>query len=323
MRKYNVWGVVAAGCALTISSGSVDAQEDYPSEPISVAACYGAGGGVDRALRIIERVARPYLGEPMLVEYVLGGSGSVAMQHVQNADPDGYTLTMCDNGGAIIAPIAQGLDFDASSVTPIAQIVFQPWILTARVGSPYTSIQDVIDAANDGDEPVAVEISDMGTSDHFGVLLFANAADIELSSFKWNPHGGGGEKMRAIMAGEGNIINDDAGEIEQHVRAGTLKPLAVAGVERHPSFPDVPTFRELGYDVIAGQQIALFGPPDMPEERVTIIREALAEMKTDETLISAYEAALQDPETLVIDGFAEQWEKDWETAPDILRSILQ
>ena len=61
----------------------------------------------------------------------------------------------------------------------------------------------------------------------------------------------------------------------------------------------------------------------MPEERVTIIREALAEMKTDETLISAYEAALQDPETLVIDGFAEQWEKDWETAPEILRSILQ
>ena len=129
--------------------------------------------------------------------------------------------------------------------------------------------------------------------------------------------------MRAIMAGEGNLINDDAGEIEQHVRAGTLRPLAVAGIERHPSFPDVPTFRELGFDVIAGQQIALFGPADMPQDRVTRLREALAAMKEDPTLISAYEAALQDPETLIIDGFAEQWEQDWETAPGILRSILQ
>jgi tripartite-type tricarboxylate transporter receptor subunit TctC len=304
-------------------AGGAEAQDDYPAQPIAVAACYGAGGGVDRALRIIERVAQPHLGQPILVEYVLGGSGSVAMQHVQNAEPDGYKLTMCDNGGAIIAPIAQGLDFGPDSVTPIAQILFQPWILTAREGSPYSSLQDVIDAANDGGDPVAVEISDMGTSDHFGVLLFASAAGLDLTSFKWNPHGGGGEKMRAIMAGEGDLINDDAGEIEQHVRAGTLRPLAVAGVERHPSFHDVPTFRELGFDVIAGQQIALFGPADMPEDRVARLREALAAMKEDPTLIAAYEAALQDPETLVIDEFADQWQQDWEKAPGILRAILQ
>lgn len=323
MKHQNSKTAIATGLLLAFATVSADAQEEYPSQPITVAACYGAGGGVDRALRIIERVAQTHLGQPILVEYVLGGSGSVAMQHVQNADPDGYSLTMCDNGGAIIAPIAQGLDFGPDSVTPIAQVVFQPWILTAREGSRYEDIQHIIDAAKAGEERVAVEISDMGTSDHFGVLLFLEAAGLDPATFKWNPHGGGGEKMRAIMAGEGDLINDDAGEIEQHVRAGTLRPLAVAGLERHPSFPDVPTFRELGYDVVAGQQIALFAPPELSQDRADRLREALAAMKDDPTLIAAYEASLQDPETLVVEGFPEQWQQDWGRARELLQAILQ
>jgi tripartite-type tricarboxylate transporter receptor subunit TctC len=272
---------------------------------------------------MIERVAQAHLGQSLLIEYRTGGSGTVAMQYIKDADPNGYALASCDNGGAIIAPIAQGLDFDADDVTPIAQISFQPWLMTARVGSPYNSVEDVVNAAKAGGDPLSIEISDMATSDHYGWLLFIKAAGLDPANFKWNPHGGGGEKMRAIMAGEGDLLNDDAGEIEQHVKAGTLKALAVYSDKRLPNFPDVPTLKELGYDVISGSAIALFAPPGLPEEKATKLREAMKAMKADPVLLESFELALQDPDTFVVDGFAESWKEDWGTARELLAAILQ
>ena len=117
----------------------------YPDRPISIAACYPPGGGVDRNLRMVERVASKYLDQSLLPQYVTGGSGTVAMQYITAADPDGYDLAICDNGGAIIAPIAQGLDLGASDFTPIAQVSFVPWIMTAGADSGFNSMDDFTD----------------------------------------------------------------------------------------------------------------------------------------------------------------------------------
>jgi len=314
---------LATSVGMLVGAGTVLAQEDYPDRPISVAACYGAGGGVDRNVRMIERVAPDHIGQSLLIEYRTGGSGTVAMQYISEADPDGYSLASCDNGGAIIAPIAQGLDFDGDDVTPIAQISFQPWLMTTRANSPYESVEDLVAAAKSSGEPIAIEISDIATSDHYGWLQFIKAAGLDPSRFKWNPHGGGGEKMRAIMAGEGDLLNDDAGEIEQHVKAGTLRALAVYNDKRLPNFPDVPTLKELGYDVTSGSAIALFAPPGLSEEKANKLREAMKEIKADPILIESFQLSLQDPDTFIVDGFAESWKEDWANARELLSAVLQ
>jgi tripartite-type tricarboxylate transporter receptor subunit TctC len=323
MRRSTLGLSLAAGIGLMLGAVPGKSQETYPDRPISVAACYPAGGGVDRNLRMVERVAAKYLGEAFLPQYRTGGSGTVAMQYIKDAEPNGYALAICDNGGTIIAPIAQGLDFDADDVTPIAQVSFVPWIMSARVGSPYETVDDLVEAAKRASEPIAIEISDIATSDHYGWLLFLNAAGLTPTQFKWNPHGGGGPKMRAILAGEGNLLFDDAGEIEQHVKEGTLRPLAVLADNRLAQYPDTPTLKELGYDVVAGSSVALFAPPGLPEDRANRLREAMKEIKEDPALLKAFELTLQDPETFVVDGFEEQWHQDWATARELLKAALE
>ena len=322
MKRLSLYsGIIASLCmgALPLAS---HAQDMYPDRPISVAACYPAGGSVDRNLRMVERVASKYLGQSLLPQYRTGGSGTVAMQYIKGAEPDGYELAICDNGGAIIAPIAQGLDLDADDFTPIAQVSFVPWIMTARAGSDYDSLGAFVDAAMAAEEPIAIEISDIATSDHYGWLLLLKQAGLSPEKFKWNPHGGGGPKMRAILAGEGDLLFDDAGEIEGYVNDGTLRPLAVASSSRLPQFPDVPTMQELGFDVIAGSSAAIYGPPGLPDDIVSTLQGAMREIKEDPALLRAFELTLQDPNTFVVDEFEPAWRKDWENAAELLKAAL-
>ena len=321
MKRISCFLALTAAGLLVSGITSLQAQ-DYPDRPISVAACYPAGGSVDRNLRMVERVAAKYLGQSLLPQYRTGGSGTVAMQYIKDADADGYELAICDNGGAIIAPIAQGLDLDADDFTPIAQVSFVPWIMTTRATSAYDSVQAFVDAAAAADSPIAIEISDVATSDHYGWLLLLKAAGLSPEKFKWNPHGGGGPKMRAIIAGEGELLFDDAGEIEGYVNDGTLRPLAVASPTRLPQFPDVPTMQELGYDVVAGSSAAIYGPPGLPADIVDRLQGAMREIKQDPALLKAFELTLQDPTTFVVDEFEAAWRKDWENATELLRAAL-
>ncbi|MCY4542488.1 MAG: tripartite tricarboxylate transporter substrate binding protein [Rhodobacteraceae bacterium] len=317
----NVLGLLAAiGLGGLISTAS--AQDGYPDRPISVAACYPAGGGVDRNLRMVERVAAKYLGQSLLPQYRTGGSGTVAMQYIKDAEPNGYELAICDNGGAIIAPIAQGLDLDADDFTPIVQVSFVPWIMTTRASSPYDSVDAFIEAAKASESPIAIEISDIATSDHYGWLLLLKEAGLSPDKFKWNPHGGGGPKMRAIIAGEGDFLFDDAGEISGYVDNGTLRPLAVASSSRLPQFPDVPTMRELGYDVIAGSSVAMYAPPGLSDDKVEALQAAMREIKQDPALLKAFELTLQDPDTFIVDEFEAMWRKDWSNAAELLKAAL-
>ncbi|MDE2913494.1 MAG: tripartite tricarboxylate transporter substrate binding protein [Paracoccaceae bacterium] len=322
MRKLVTIGVSAALAATLVSTAPAIAQDGYPDRPISVAACYPAGGGVDRNLRMVERVASKYLGQSLLPQYRTGGSGTVAMQYIKEAEPNGYELAICDNGGAIIAPIAQGLDLDADDFTPIAQVSFVPWIMTTRATSAYDSLESFVGAAMAASDPIAIEISDIATSDHYGWLLLLKQAGVSPTKFKWNPHGGGGPKMRAIIAGEGELLFDDAGEIEGYVKDGTLRPLAVAAASRLPQFPDVPTMKELGYDVIAGSSVAIYAPPGLSDDKVGRLQEAMRQIKQDPALLKAFELTLQDPNTFIVDEFEAAWRKDWENASELLKAAL-
>ena len=313
---------LAVGISMIAPNLPAVAQDAYPDRPISVAACYPAGGGVDRNLRMVERVASKYLGQSLLPQYRTGGSGTVAMQYIKEAEPDGYELAICDNGGAIIAPIAQGLDLDADDFTPIAQVSFVPWILTTRATSPYDSLESFIEAAKAAEAPITIEISDIATSDHYGWLLLLKEAGLAPEKFKWNPHGGGGPKMRAIIAGEGELLYDDAGEIEGYVKDGMLRPLAVASTSRLAQFPDVPTMQELGFNVVAGSSVAIYAPPGLPEDKIARLQDAMRQIKEDPALLKAFELTLQDPDTFVVDEFEAAWRMDWENAGELLRAAL-
>jgi tripartite-type tricarboxylate transporter receptor subunit TctC len=197
-----------------------------------------------------------------------------------------------------------------------------PWVLTARAEAGYETLEDFIKAARESDTPTSLEISGLATSDHFGFLLLLKAAGLSPDMFKWNPHGGGGPKMRAMLANEGDLMLEDAGEIAGYVRAGTLVPLAVAAAERLPQLPDVPTMKELGYDVTAGMSTVLYAPGGLTPERLEILRAAMRQIKEDPEVINALELTSQDPATFIVDGYEALWERDFNDAEELLKEVI-
>jgi tripartite-type tricarboxylate transporter receptor subunit TctC len=128
--------------------------------------------------------------------------------------------------------------------------------------------------------------------------------------------------MRAILAAEGDLLLEDAGEIAQHAKEGPLRPLAIMATSRAPEFPDVPTMAELGYDVVAGSSVVLYAPAGMAEDRVARLRTALNEIKKDPALIQSFELTAQDINTFVIDDFEGTWRADWANATELLKAAL-
>ena len=198
-----------------------------------------------------------------------------------------------------------------------------PWILTVSASSPYQTVDDLVKAAKDSAEPIGIEVSDLASSDHYAWLLFVKAAGLEPTDFRWKPHGGGGPKMRAILANEGQILLEDAGEIGGHVKAGTLRPLAVMSAERIKEFPELPTLKETGYDVVGGSAIVLYAPGGLAEDRAAYLRDILTKVKADPLLAEAFEKSAQDVNTFVVsDTFEADWRAEWGSAKELLNQAL-
>ena len=118
------------------------------------------------------------------------------------------------------------------------------------------------------------------------------------------------------------LFFDDAGEIAGHVKAGKLVPLAVAAETRLPQFPNVPTMKELGYNVIAGSSVAIYAPPGLSQDKVNTLRGAMKKIKKDPALLKAFELTLQDPNTFVVDAFPAAYASDWKNAGELLKAAL-
>src|SRR5690606_7046726 len=204
--------------------------------------CQPAGGGNDRNLQTLVPFGKKYLGQNIIVQYRTGSGGTLAMQELKAAEPDGYTLVLCDPGGTILGPIAQNIDFEAADVVPIARVAFIPWILTVHTSTPYMKVEDLVEAAAREPGQIKAAIADIASADHYMWLRFTKAAGLGPNGLRWIPYGGGAPKVRAMLAGESLLDMLFLSLIQGPVKEGIMRPLAVASTERLPELPDVPTF---------------------------------------------------------------------------------
>lgn len=314
----------SAAIAILLAGPAFAAAQGYPVKPVTINNCYPAGGGVDRNLRAIEGPLGKILGQTILPQYRTGAGGTLAMSEMKSATPDGYTLTICDNGGGIIAPIAQGLDMSANDFVPIAQITNTPWILVAHRSQPYKSVQELVAAARAKPGTPKASIADIASSDHFTWLLFARAVKLPLTAFRYVPHGGGGPKMRAMLAGEAELDMLLAPLIIDHVKSGVIRPLGVTGTKRVAVFADVPTLRELGVDVVEGLSVVLYAPGKTPKAVVDTLRSAMDKVRADAQFQDVYGKMGQDLDSFVPGAaFEAPWRAYWDNARSTLKELTR
>ena len=316
-----VRGVVACMLSLFLATSSVAA---FPDKPITVNVCQPAGGGTDRNLQTLVPFAERSLGQPFIVQYRAGAGGTLAMQEIKAAPKDGHTLVFCDTGGALFGPIAQNIAFGPNDVIPIAQVALVPWVLTVHTSTPYKSVQDVINAAKKSPGQIKASIADFASADHYTWLLFARASGLGPNGFRWIPYGGGAPKVRAMLAGESHIDMLLPSLILEPMKNGIMRPLAVAAPARLKELPDVPTFRELGFDIVDGLSISLFAPAGTPQPVIDKLRAGLMKIKADPEFQTIYNRLGQDLGMFISgDEYAVTWKKTWSEAPELLRAVMK
>ena len=296
----------------------------FPDKPITVNVCQPAGGGTDRNLQTLVPFAERHLGQSFIVQYRAGAGGTLAMQEIKAAPKDGHTLVFCDTGGSLFGPIAQNIAFKPDDVIPIAQVTDVPWVFTVHASTPYKTVQDVIDAAKKAPGQLKASIADIASADHYTWLLFARASGLGPQGFRWIPYGGGAPKVRAMLAGESQLDMLLPSLIMEPMKNGIMRPLAAAAPARLKELPDVPTFRELGFDVVDGLSISLFAPTGTPQAVVDKLRAGVMKIKADPEFHTIYNRLGQDLNTFVAgDVYAATWKKTWADAPELLRAVMK
>ena len=317
-RKTKLLAALTAGVVI---AGTVASADTFPAQPIQLNVCSPAGGGNDQNAQALAPFINKYLGVQGIVQYKPGAGGTLAASEVAHAAPDGYTLLICDMGGTVYGPIAQNLDLDGTSLVPVAQLTFVPWILTAAGDAPWEDVDAFIAAAAAAPGTIDAAISDIASADHYAWLRLAQESGLGAAGLRWIPYGGGGPKVRAMLAGESQIDMLLPALISEHVAAGTMKPLAVAAAERIAALPEVPTFAELGHNVVEGLSIGVFAPAGISDEALATLRAGFAQIAADPEYQAVYTNLGQDIAGFMDgDSYQPLWDETWTLAPDLLRA---
>lgn len=258
-----------AGMACAITGAPAVAQDSYPSRPVKIIAPQAPGGGVDLVARIIADRLRLAMGQSFVVENQAGAGGAIATQMTARAQPDGYTLMIGYVATHATNPaVKPNLGYDAvKDFTPIAMLGGTPNLLVAARAVPVNTLQEFVAYAKSNPDKISYGTSGVGTLNHLLMEQFKRASGAPILMV---PYRSIGQAFTDAMGGQIQVIFPGLAAAMPHVRSGAFKPLAVTGDRRHPLLPNVPTFKESGYEGFNGLTwYGIVGPAKLPE---TIVR---------------------------------------------------
>jgi len=256
--------------ALALALTATTALAEYPEKPVEVIVGYSAGGGTDVMARTVAQFLEKELNGSVVVKNMPGAGGQIGFTEVAKAAPDGYTLGTFNLPAALALTHDRDADYDVNSYTYLANFVEDPNTITVAASSPFQTLGELLDAAKADPGAITLGLSSLGGNDHFGANMIAAASGAE---FTLVPFKGASNARTAIMGG--------------HVAGGTmtlgqttnfpdeLRVLAVLAGERSPFRPDVPTAKELGFDVQMSSLRGIVAPAGMDEAMADQLRAAL------------------------------------------------
>jgi len=248
--------------AVAIATGAPAQATDWPTKPIHLIVPFAPGGAADVWARILGEHLQTALKQSVVIENRGGAGGTVGSAQVARAEPDGYTLLMGGLASQVVAPaINANPGYDAlADFTYVAYIGGPPIALVVKPSSEFKSLDDVIGAAKAG-KLSGYASSGVGTLGHLVMEYLAKRQGLHLNHIPYNT-----AAFADIIAGRVPVGAFTWSAVLGQARGGTLRPIAITTETRLAEFPDLPTFKELGYDLVAGTWFALLGPKGMPAD---------------------------------------------------------
>ena len=254
--------------------------ETYPSEPITIIVPTSAGGGNDTMARVLSRKLGPQLGQSIEVDNRAGANGSVAAEYVAAARPDGYTLMFGYIATHGINPVMQDVRYDPQAdFVPVGLIGHSPSVLVVRAGQGLRTAKDLLEQLLSRPEVMNYASAGEGTVPHLAAEILLNRHGVTAEGVT---HSGAAPALNALMRGQAQWMVPSLFSALPYLKSGKLVALAVAGQERLPSWPELPTFSELGLNELdLTQWYGLFAPAGTPSAVVGSLNTALNKVLVD------------------------------------------
>ncbi|MFW5643179.1 MAG: tripartite tricarboxylate transporter substrate binding protein [Alkalispirochaeta sp.] len=277
MKRFLAVLLVLVVATSVFATGVQEEEGSYPDKTVRVIIPWSVGGMTDVLTRPIANWLEEYFEVPFVVENKPGGGGVVGSLEIENAPNDGYTIgttSMSTVSAKYVAPMAPDID----NVELIAQAISIPATVTVNADSPFETVEELIEYAKDNPGELSNSNSGNGASAHIYALTFGARADIEMNHI---PYPGYAEAVTSLLAGNVDMTNIPLPDVAPYVDSGELRMLAIAAADRHPSYPDVPTLREVGIDAVMGNYSGFVAPKGTPQEYVDILEDAIGQAIAD------------------------------------------
>src|SRR5690348_9534920 len=293
-RRELLRAATALPLAQTALANTAFAQSPYPTRNITMIVPFPAGGQADLAARPVALALERVLGKPVLVDNRAGGAGgSIGNAQAARAEPDGYTLLMTLSSLAVLPEadrlFGRPVAYEVSQFAPIARVLADPTLLAVPASAPWRTLKDFVEDAKARPGQIPYGSSGPYGTLHVAMEMFAASAGIKLLHV---PFRGAGPALTALLSGTVQALASAPGTLKAQVDDGKMRVLANWGAERVKSFPDLPTFKELGYkDVEFYIWAGLFAQAALPAPIMTQLRKAMAEAVKAPEVVKTFEAA--------------------------------
>ena len=266
-------------CAIALAIASAAAQP-FPSRPITMIVPYPPGGPTDTLARIFAERLRASLGQPVIIENVGGGAGSIGVARAARATPDGYTINFGNVASHVFATVVFKLQYDVlTDLDPVALMTTSPMWLLSGVKLPANNLKELIAWLKANPDKASAAVVGPGSPAHLCGVYFQNSTG---TKFQFVPYKGAGPAMQDVMSGQVELTCLEASATRAHVQAGKLRAYALLSKSRWPGAPDVPTIDEAG---VPGLYLpfwhGLWVPKGTPRDAVARLNSAVVEILAD------------------------------------------
>lgn len=300
-KGYLVTLVLVAMFSVMASSALA---QDYPTKAVNYVIPFGPGGESDITARHQAPFFKKMFGENLVISYKPGGGGAVGWAQLNKMKGDGYNIIGINLPHIILQPQQKDVGFKTEDITGVFMFHYTPDAIVVNKDSEFKTLKDMIDYAGSNPGKLTFSGSGKGSANHLAQIRFDKMAGIKTTyvSFK-----GTGKAVAALL---GNQVRAEWGYTSVGAKqAEKVRMLAVAMEKRHPKFPDVPTFKELGFDLVSGAYRGIAVPKSTPEDVRTKLSEMIGKINADAEFISRMEndgMALLDVDYKAYPGFIQE-----------------
>jgi|HigsolmetaAR203D_1030402.scaffolds.fasta_scaffold00008_92 Uncharacterized protein conserved in bacteria len=261
--------------AVTLAApGSAGAQQDYPNKPITLVVPFPPGGTSDVVGRIFAEALSREIGQQVIVDNRGGAGGTIGSRYVASAAPDGYTLLLATSStNGTNSAVYKNLPYDpVKDFTPVTQIIRVPGVIATTKGFPAKDYQSFVALIQASPGKYSYASAGNGSATHMAMEYYKSLTGLQILHV---PYRGTGPALNDVIAGQVEMIWDTAASSTQHILAGNLVPMVIAGKSRLEKMPGVPTAAEVGLpDYDAEMWNGLLAPAGLPEDILAKLHQA-------------------------------------------------